>query len=173
MPESRSVLPKAKLRYTHSHYDAPARSWFPHGSSHAQGVDDDVGLQIVPHRPADDPFGIDIHYRCQKQPALPSLDIGDVGDPEFVGSIGDEVSLDQIRSCCCFGGKLLLAPLSASGYAFQPQFTHQTGNAFPADLNAVSIGQLSVDAGNAVDAERGLVNLAYHRFDLEVKAAPV
>src|SRR5437660_11678317 len=52
---------------------------------------------MIRHRPADDLAAIEVHDRGQIKPALISLDVGDVGEPDPVRRGGDEVALEQVR----------------------------------------------------------------------------
>src|ERR1700745_2671956 len=47
--------------------------------------------------PADDLAAVEVHDRGQIKPALISLDVGDVGEPDPVRRGGDEVALEQVR----------------------------------------------------------------------------
>src|ERR1700758_5430829 len=52
---------------------------------------------MIRHRPADDLAAVEVHDRGQIKPALISLDVGDVGEPDSVRRGGDEVALEQVR----------------------------------------------------------------------------
>src|SRR5207248_7775458 len=52
---------------------------------------------MIRHRPADDLAAVEVHDRGKIKPALISLDIGDVGEPDPVRRGGDEVALEQVR----------------------------------------------------------------------------
>jgi hypothetical protein len=56
--------------------------------SHVPGREDQLGVAILVHRPADDPTAIEVHNAGQVKPAFLSADVGDVADPELVGSTG-------------------------------------------------------------------------------------
>src|SRR4029077_5083981 len=56
-----------------------------------------LGAQMIRHRPADDLAAVEVHDRGQIKPALISLDVGDVGEPDPVWRGGDEVALKQVR----------------------------------------------------------------------------
>src|SRR5438270_12434372 len=66
-------------------------------NSHRQGGQWQFGAQMIRHRPADDLAAIEVHDRGQIKPALISLDVGDVGEPDPVRRGGDEVALEQVR----------------------------------------------------------------------------
>ena len=52
---------------------------------------------MIPHRPADDLAAVEVHDRSQKKPALISLDVGDVGEPDLARRGSDEIALEQVR----------------------------------------------------------------------------
>src|SRR6202023_1095130 len=52
---------------------------------------------MIRHRPADDLAAVEVHDRGQIKPALISLDVGDVGEPDPVRRGGYEVALEQVR----------------------------------------------------------------------------
>src|SRR6267378_1119153 len=52
---------------------------------------------MIRHRPADDLAAVQVHDGGQIEPALNSLDISDVGEPDLVQRGGAEVPLEQVR----------------------------------------------------------------------------
>ena len=48
---------------------------------HVQGIQNQLGSQMVRHRPTDDPAAPDIHDDCQVEEARRGRDVGDVRDP--------------------------------------------------------------------------------------------
>jgi hypothetical protein len=71
---------------------------------HVQGVQDEIGLQVGSHRPAHDAPGKRVEHDRRIQKAGPGRDVkpapgstgGDVGDPEHVGLLGEDVPVHQI-----------------------------------------------------------------------------
>src|SRR5262245_46222984 len=63
---------------------------------HLECVDDELGLEVGAHRPADDATAVAVDDRGQVEPALPAAHVLDVGDPELVRSAWVEVALDQV-----------------------------------------------------------------------------
>ncbi len=55
---------------------------------HRERLDDQLGAEVVGHRPADDPAGVAVHHRREVQPALPRPDVGDIGRHRRLGSAG-------------------------------------------------------------------------------------
>src|SRR4029450_11579208 len=67
------------------------------GDGHVQGVQDQLGAEMVGHRPADDPAGERVEDDGEVEPALTGALLGDVSDPQAGGSWGTELGRDQIR----------------------------------------------------------------------------
>ncbi|OLL70169.1 hypothetical protein Ae263Ps1_6384 [Pseudonocardia sp. Ae263_Ps1] len=62
-----------------------------------EGLDDQVGAQVVGHGVADDLTGVQVDHGGEVDPAVDRLDVGDVAAPAGVGSLGGEVTPDQVR----------------------------------------------------------------------------
>jgi len=54
--------------------------------SHVEGSFDQLGAQVVSHRPAHDATGEEVDDDGQVEPAFPGADVRDVGSPGLVGS---------------------------------------------------------------------------------------
>lgn len=65
---------------------------------HPQCVEDEFGLEVVAHRPADDPPAEDVLDGGEEEEALPGLHVLEVADPEPVRLGPREVAVDEIRS---------------------------------------------------------------------------
>ena len=63
---------------------------------HLQGVDDQLGAQVISDRPADHAAGVDIQHDRAVHPPAAGAVLGDVGDPQPVGAVGDEPPVDVI-----------------------------------------------------------------------------
>lgn len=130
------------------------------GDGHRERVDDQLGLEVVTHRPADDLVGEHVHHDGEEQVALARLDVGDVGQPEAIGRIRPEPALDQVgrRRCLLLGhrGARLLA---AAGDALDAQLAHQPGDPLASDADFVLVAELVVDPDSAVDLVRAVVDL--------------
>jgi hypothetical protein len=63
---------------------------------HVQGIQNQLGSQMVCHRPADHLAAPDIHDDRQIEEARHGRNVGDVGDPQLVGAGGLEVAVHQI-----------------------------------------------------------------------------
>src|SRR4051794_6579198 len=67
------------------------------GDSHPERVQDELALEVVAHRPADDPTAEDVLHSRQEEEALPGLDVLEVADPEPVRLGAGEVAVDDVR----------------------------------------------------------------------------
>jgi len=72
------------------------------GDAHGDRVGDDLGLEVVAHRPADDPARVDVGHDGEEEVALARLDIGDVRTPLLVGPGRGEIALEAVRRRRCF-----------------------------------------------------------------------
>ena len=68
------------------------------GKGHLERVDDQLGAQMVGHRPADDQPGEQILDVRQVEESFPGRDVGDVRRPRLVRPGRAKVTLDQIGS---------------------------------------------------------------------------
>jgi len=64
--------------------------------SHIERVPNQFGAHVGGHCPPHDPTE-DIQHDGNEQEVRKRLHVGDVRDVQFVGSIGDELALDEIR----------------------------------------------------------------------------
>ena len=56
--------------------------------SHVPGREDQLGVNVLLHGPADDPTAIEVHNASQVEPAFVGMDVGDVADPDLVEGSG-------------------------------------------------------------------------------------
>src|SRR5664280_1462004 len=63
---------------------------------HLQGIEGEVGTQVVRRLPADDVARVDVEDERDVDEARPGTHIGQIGDPETVRCAGAEVALDQV-----------------------------------------------------------------------------
>jgi len=118
---------------------------------HRDGVDDQVGLAVAGHRPADDQPAENVCDTGQVEPALDGGHVGDVGDPQLVRAGRGELAVDQVRGRLGLGVLLgdrerPLAPVTPDDLGF----AHQPGDPLLADPDP-GVGELGVDARRAVD----------------------
>lgn len=132
--------------------DMPAAA--VHG--HANRVDDQVGLAVRRHRPADDQAAEDVGNACQVEPALHRRHVGDVGDPQLVRGRRDEVAVDAVGRDV--GLRVLPGdrerPLAAVA-ADDLRRPHEPGDALAPDVDA-GVGELGVRSRSAADAPVGV-----------------
>jgi hypothetical protein len=139
--------------------DQPSR-WLPLRDRHVQGIKDQLGAQVLSHRPPDDPAGEGVQHHRQVQPTLAGALLGDVGHPQPVRSWRSEVALDQVgrwSSLRVAAGQT--APPTPVA-AFEASGAHQSGHAFAAHLHAQAQPQLGVHARGAVGGAAAGVDLA-------------
>jgi hypothetical protein len=99
---------------------------------HLERVDDELGTQVVGHRPAHDQPGEQVLDVREVQESVPGRDVGDVGRPDQVRAIGAEVPLEQI------GRHARQNPGDTRG-------THQPLYALATDADAVLEAQVGAD----------------------------
>ena len=128
---------------------------------HVQGVQNQLGSQMVGHRPADDPAAPDIHDDRQIEEARRGRDVGDVGDPQLVRAGGLEVAVHQIgRGSGLFVALRRDRAAAPAAGADQTGRAHQPGN----PLAAVPLSggpQLGMDTRCPI----GLPRADVHRLD--------
>ena len=119
---------------------------------HPQCVEDEFGLQVVAHRPADDPPAEDVLDGGEEEEPLPGLHVLEVADPEPVRLLAGKAPVDKIRgrrpdrvSCGC------ARPATAAVSTPQAVLAHQPGDAFAADQDALGEPQLGVDPRGTID----------------------
>ena len=98
------------------------------------------------------------HDDGQIQEACPRWDVGDVGDPEFIGCSCREVAVYEILD----DGAIVAAPCRAgfatTTNASQARQAHETRNSLGTDPRAL-VGQLSVDTWTTIGLTRPSVDL--------------
>jgi hypothetical protein len=147
-PASRSRLPKSQEVYwvpAAGVQDRP--DWLATHPGHLQGIDDELGAQVVRDRPAHDPAAEHIEDRGAVDPALGGAVLGDVGDPQPIRLIGDELTLHVI-----WPGRLralLMAPPPAVDSG-QTVAGHQAGDLASPDLVGAAQDELGVDPADSV-----------------------
>jgi hypothetical protein len=126
--------------------------------SHLQGIQDELGAQVDRHSPTDDPAAPGVHHDGQVQEPAPGTDVGDIRHPEFVGTAGREVALDQIGRLACSG----LSPGRTRRFATadtpQMGLSHQASHPLAPHTQAL-FGQFGVNARRTIGAFRSLVDL--------------
>src|ERR1700738_5028950 len=117
---------------------------------------------MIRHRPADDLAAVQVHDGGQIEPALNSLDISDVGEPDLVQRGGAEVPLEQVR-----GDREVVTAVGGAHQPWprhdgpDPVTAHQSLDATAARPAALG-PQLGMDARAAIASPR----LAVAPFDV-------
>jgi hypothetical protein len=104
---------------------------------------------VVGDRPAHDPSAEHVEDRAAVDLPGPGGVLGDVGAPQPVRPIGDELALHQVLMDRLSGS---VPPLVAVGDPAPPDHPQQPRHALPADLDAQSESELGVHPWGAVGA---------------------
>jgi len=94
-------------------------------AGHVEGVDDELGPDVIGDRPPDDLAGPRVHDRAAVNPAITGPVLGDVGEPESIGAAGLELALDQIVMGC--RGRDM-SPFAAVTHTLEPVIAHEASN---------------------------------------------
>ncbi len=68
---------------------------------HLERVDHELFAHMVSHRPADDATTKDVENHGEVQETAPRRNVRDIGDPQLIGSVGREATLDEIWCRLC------------------------------------------------------------------------
>ena len=132
----------------------------PLTDGHVEGVQDQLGAQVLSHRPAHNSPGEGVQDHRQVQPALTGVLLGDVGHPQPVWRWRQEVPFDEVR-CGCSGRVAACGAVPPAAVdALQAVVTHQPGDPFAADMDVQAQPELGVDARRAVGGAAARVDLA-------------
>jgi hypothetical protein len=127
---------------------------------HVQGVQYQLGAQVVGHGPAHDAARERVQHDRQVQPAFVGALLGDVGHPQPIRRGRGEVALDQVG---CRRGQGISSGQPGSStavHALQPMLAHEPGDPFPPDVDAQPQPQLGMDAWGAIDPTAARMDLA-------------
>ena len=140
---------------------------------HPECVEDEVGFEVVAHRPADDPAAEDILDGSEEEEALTGLDVLEVADPEPVRLGAGEVAVDEVRRRVSLRiADRRLEAAAASVGAADAELPHQPSDALLADLDAIAEAQLGVDPRCTVDLLGLAVDLPDPLAELAVGELP-
>jgi hypothetical protein len=120
------------------------------GDGHLERVDDELGAHVVGHAPADDPPTVSVLDGGQVQPALPGAQVGQVGDPELVGLLGPDASLDEVIGDADTGHRDRGPATLVAHKAGDPGLAHEPLHALASDADPILEPQVGVDARGAV-----------------------
>src|SRR3954470_23209804 len=106
---------------------------------HPERVENEVGAHVAGELPADDPAREDVDDEAEVDHPLPAADIGEVRDPQPVGSVGAEVAVDAVRRPVVSRVRARRAPrLAAPLGALDALAAHQSLDPVAADRDAVT-----------------------------------
>jgi len=63
---------------------------------HGERRDGEFGAHVIAHGPADHFAGEQVEDHGQVEPALAGRDISDIGQPDLIGPVGNEVLIPQV-----------------------------------------------------------------------------
>ena len=150
IPASRSRLPEGEARVLAPLVrvvDDPGGPASP--ERHFDRFDDQLGAEMLGHRPADDAPTVGIEHHREIEEARPRRDIGDVRDPEPIGSGGGELALDEVRRRRHLGAAPRRARPLAAVAALQPGEPKQARDPLAGAADAL-VAQFGMDARRAV-----------------------
>ncbi len=132
--------------------DDVARPPLPNG--HLQRVQHELSAQVVGHGPANDLAAPGVENNGQVEKSGRGRDVGDVGHPELVPSLGCEVAIHQIR---CRAHILIASRRDGTALTMtgtdQASFTHQAGNPL-ASMPSPVCPKLGMNTGRAIELPR-------------------
>jgi len=107
---------------------------------HAQCVEDEIGAHVAGELPADDPAAVDVNDKAEEHQALVAAQIGEVRDPQLVGSGRGEIAVDEIRPPPSHRVSDRGPPrLAAALGALDAVGAHQPRNTVAADVDACAL----------------------------------
>ena len=110
---------------------SPSPSGWQRAERHDEGVDDELGVLVLAHRPADQAPVAQVPDPGHVELALAGRELGDVRDPSLVRALSGEVPLQPIR--CRSDVRPAAAPLAACARPCRPSLAHQPGDPLAAD----------------------------------------
>ncbi len=120
---------------------------------HFDGFEDQLGADMIGHRPADDPAALHVEHDGQREEAHPGRHIRNVRDPKAIRRGRSKLPPDKVR---CGGGirratrrARPFAPVTAS----ETSDSEQASNPFARARNPV-VTQFGTDAGRTISAQR-------------------
>jgi len=121
---------------------------------HLERVDDQLGAEMVGHRPADDPPREQVLDVREVHEPLPRRDVGDVRRPRLVRALGARITLEQVRSDPDSGQPDRRAPALARHQPGDTGRPHQPLHALSSDTDVLLKPQLGVDPPGAIGTVR-------------------
>jgi len=127
---------------------------------HLERLDDELRVHVLGHGPADDAATEGVLDRRQVEPALPSGQVGDVGDPEAVGTLASEAAIDEVIGHPDARHADRRAPGAALDQAGEPGLAHEALDPLAPDPHTVAMAELGVHAPDAIDPTSVFVDIA-------------
>ena len=123
--------------------------WAAPPDRHLQRVDDELGTHVIGDRPADHPTAPGVDHDGEVDLALGGGMLGDIGDPQPVGTLRCELAVHQVVA----GRRVGVASGAAPAPLVDPNDAvdaHQTLDTFTADTATLAEHQLVVSARTAI-----------------------
>jgi hypothetical protein len=132
------------------------------GDRHAECVDHEGGAHVVVDRPADDPARVGVKDCGAVDLSFIGGVLGDVGHPQLVRAVDDEVAVDQVAVGVGLRVPDGAAAVAAPVEALDPGLAHQAGDPLVVDRHAQAEGQFGVYPRPAV----GVAGLGVDALDV-------
>ena len=106
--------------------------------SSTAALEHEVRTHRITHLPADDSTRKDVDHEGDVQPSLPGRDVGEIGNPELIGTFGTELPIDPVQRAW----RILIADRGshdlAAPHALNPQLTHQALDRAAGDVDPLA-----------------------------------
>src|SRR5215469_3876408 len=120
---------------------------------HLERVEHEFGSQMISRCPTDDAPTVHVEDDRKVQKTSPGWNVGNIGDPNLIWSIGFELPIDQVRRWPSVAIADRCDNALSARSAFNSALSHQPGNALSGDGDAI-VPEVSVNARAAVRAIR-------------------
>ena len=129
--------------------------WLPRIQCLLQRIENKVGLHRAADTPTDDAPGEHVDHEGDVLPSLPRGDVGEVRDPEFIGTFGAELPIDFVQRTRGLAVTAGRAHDLASPYPLQSDAAHQSFDGTTRHSRSLA-SQLTPDFHRAIDLHVGL-----------------
>ena len=116
----------------------PLQTLVAQGGGHVEGGQCQVGAQVGGRAPAHDAAGVDVDYEGHVAEAHPGGDVGEIGDPQLVRTLGPEAALHEVLSSLGGGVRDGCPPARGALHTGDAQGLHQPLD--PITPNADALG---------------------------------
>ena len=141
------------------------------GKRHVESVEHNPRLQVAREGPSDNPARPCVHDDGQEQEASERGHEGDVGHPQFVRLLDEEVPSNQVVRRPMAGIAPCRRDASAPAGADEPGCAHQAGHALLADGDTLGL-EFSMDSRRAIGFARSRMDRANLAGEIGVGCRP-